>query len=358
MIKYPLFGKDSIPHKTSSFLGIVITAIVTLIFFIVTLFIKFPEKQKFEVIKITLETTPAKNTPIQERKTEHKENTVLEKSTQEKALAPEKNEQQVVSKPKEEIVNKTSKPEVVKKQTETIQPVKQEKAESKKNTTVKEYAKAPEYELVKSVDDLLEEQINTKKASVDDFDWDFFEDSSASSEYEKTNVVATKSTMEGSAAQVLDVSNTSQKSTSTSMSKDTTVASSGTKTALSEIKSVSVVGNETKTDLAFVKVSSENQNSVKIEMEDGSTRTLLKPESPNIVISDESARLIEGNRTVQIKFRVIENGNVPLSEISITPLSVLPQKVRSEIEEQLSNWIFEPASYDSIAVFEYSIIKK
>ena len=61
MIKYPLFGKDSIPHKTSSFLGIVITAIVTLIFFIVTLFIKFPEKQKFEVIKITLETTPAKN---------------------------------------------------------------------------------------------------------------------------------------------------------------------------------------------------------------------------------------------------------------------------------------------------------
>lgn len=359
MIKYPLFGKDSIPHKTSFFLGLIITASLTLIFFILSLVIKFPEKEKFSVVRINLESTPlVKNAEVNS----------LPAVVEEKPLPPQEVEQKEDVLPKE-----TSNP--VKK--ENLAPPKSQiektnelsskkekalpakKIENTKSTVTKEYAKLPEYELVKSVDQMIEEQIDNQKASIEDFNWDIFETGDSSTFEEKETLVSSKSVMEGAAAEVNKESESSMTSkVSSQKSTRENSASSATKSALQEIKSVTKLNDGSKTDLSFVKVNSDDSKSVKIAMEDGSIRALLSPSSPSIIISEEAAKLIEGNRTVQIKFRVIESGNVPFSEISITPLSVLPQAVRREIESQLSNWIFEPASYDSTAVFDFSIVKK
>ena len=56
MIRLPLFGKDSLPQHTSSFLSLIITFVIWMILFVVFAFIKIPEKEeKYKPIQIVFE---------------------------------------------------------------------------------------------------------------------------------------------------------------------------------------------------------------------------------------------------------------------------------------------------------------
>mgnify|MGYP006368625049 FL=1 len=97
---------------------------------------------------------------------------------------------------------------------------------------------------------------------------------------------------------------------------------------------------------------------VSVKMANGQSRVLINPAEPKIYISEAASKLIEGSVTVTIKFTVLESGNVPSQEITITPASLLPSVVRNEIVSQLSKWRFEADEFAAIATLEFSIIKK
>ena len=84
MIKQPLFGQDSSPHKTSMMLSAIITLVAWIIFCLMTFFIKFkPKTPQYKEIQIVLSSTP-----IEERNEEQ--------SSAETAAVPEPVEGQVV----------------------------------------------------------------------------------------------------------------------------------------------------------------------------------------------------------------------------------------------------------------------
>lgn len=97
---------------------------------------------------------------------------------------------------------------------------------------------------------------------------------------------------------------------------------------------------------------------VEMKMNDGSSRILLDPKKPSIIISKENGTLIDSQRTVEISFRILSGGNVPFSAISFSPSAALPVAIQSEIKEQISLWRFSPSSAESQAKFVLEIKKR
>lgn len=97
---------------------------------------------------------------------------------------------------------------------------------------------------------------------------------------------------------------------------------------------------------------------VEMKMNDGSSRILLDPKKPSIIISKENGNLIDSQRTVEISFRILSGGNVPFSAISFSPSAALPVAIQSEIKEQISLWRFSPSSAESQAKFVLEIKKR
>ena len=93
-----------------------------------------------------------------------------------------------------------------------------------------------------------------------------------------------------------------------------------------------------------------------MEMSNGRSRALISPASPVINLSAQAAATIDTSKIVTINFKVLEAGNV--TEIKITPESILTSIVREEIKAQISKWLFEADAYTATATFEYKIVKK
>lgn len=109
---------------------------------------------------------------------------------------------------------------------------------------------------------------------------------------------------------------------------------------------------------ANVESSSDSNSYVKINTDSGKGRMLLNPMRPVILISKENALLVDSSRTVTIFFTIMSSGKVPLSEITISPQSLLPLEIQNEIKAQISSWIFSNSENQDKAEFVYKIIKK
>ncbi|MDE7383869.1 MAG: hypothetical protein K2M99_08325, partial [Treponemataceae bacterium] len=107
-----------------------------------------------------------------------------------------------------------------------------------------------------------------------------------------------------------------------------------------------------------VNSATNSDGSVSIEMVDRSTRILLDPQKPYIILSEESASFIDSSRKVVIEFAVLPSGAVPFSRVDFIPSSLLPQTVQSEIREQISKWRFSTSSSEALARLEYNIKKQ
>jgi hypothetical protein len=129
---------------------------------------------------------------------------------------------------------------------------------------------------------------------------------------------------------------------------------------LSNIKSASYTAStgDSLKAITNAKTSKSSNGQISMQMQDGTTRVLRDPITPAIKLSAQSAALIDSDRTVNIEFRVLADGNVPRGEIRITPESILPPKVREEIYNQLCQWIFDAGTSAAYASFEYTIVKK
>lgn len=356
----PLFGQDSSPQNTSNILALIGTALLWLTFLICAIFIKpSVKKPKYKEVQIVLSSTPVKekakesSAPAQAASEQlpASSETPVAPANQESTLPVQKSSAPAKTEPAKTQVSKPSKPQVTK-------PVEKKVAASSPAPT--------EPTIYKSVEELMAEQMSTKKSTSSDYDpWaamedDFEENTNETSNNQNTIVNNTTPAFEGTAAQTVakDESKTSSSSSSSTEKKQT--ASSGTTKALNSIKSQTYAGGNAANGIeAETNVKTANSGSGKVElvMSNGSSRALLDPSKPVINLSDAASMTIDGSRKVVIKFRVVESGNVPRAEISITPASILSELVRNEIIDQVSKWRFEAAEYSATAEFEYKIVK-
>ena len=394
--KIPLFGQDSSPQNTSNILALIGTSFFWLIFFICMIVIKpKPQKPKFKEIQIVLsqDFTTQKTSPTKEDKSENQKEPSKMQETQEteEIVQPVQNEvpqietsqvtETVTKAPetKNAVPNKTE-PKTVQKTQAESKPAEQKAPENTKPKTApiteskpvqktESVQNAEPVEYAKSVEELMAEQMNSKK-KTNDFNWDMFEDDlqeENSQDYVQTqktkNPVQTQaSSFSGEAGVVAEQNVSSIKSESVQKEKNvsTQKTSSSTANALAKISNTSFKGKVENGIIGQTEVQTEtNQDGhVKLKMSNGDTRALLEPLQPVINLSQNAAATIDGSRTVKIRFKVVESGNVPQNEIQITPASILTEIVKSEIIEQISRWRFEAADYVAFAEFDYKIVKQ
>lgn len=394
--KIPLFGKDSSPQHTSNILALTGTLAFWLIFFIFMIVIKpKPQKPKFKEIQIVLPQnfSTQKNTAKKEEKSENQKepskmqeaqkNEVIEKPVQNEVpqnQTPQVTETVTKAPETKNAVPNNTEPKTVQKTQAESKPAEQKAPEVTKPKTapITESKPVPKTESVqnaepveyaKSVEELMAEQMTSKKKKKE-FDWDMFEDDLQEEniqDYVQTqktkNPVQTQtSSFSGEAAVAADQNVSSIKSESVQKGKNasTQKTSSSTANALAKISNTSFKANTSSGISGQTEVQTEiNQDGhVKLKMSNGNTRALLEPLQPVINLSQNAAATIDGSRTVKIRFKVVESGNVPQNEIQITPASILTDIVKSEIIEQISRWRFEAADYVAFAEFDYKIVKQ
>ena len=393
--KIPLFGQDSSPQHTSNILALIGTLTFWLFFLICMIFIKQkPQKPKFKEIQIVLsqDFTTQKTTPTKEDKSENQKESSKMQETQktEEIVKPVQNEvpqietsqvtETVTKAPetKNAVPNKTE-PKTVQKTQAESKPAEQKAPENTKPKTApiteskpvqktESVQNAEPVEYAKSVEELMAEQMNSKK-KTNDFNWDMFEDDmnednqdNVYTQFQNNSVETQKSTFSGEAGVAAEQNVSSIKSETVQKEKNasTQKTSNSTANALAKISNTSFKGKVENGIIGQTEVQTEtNQDGhVKLKMSNGNTRALLEPTQPVINLSQNAASTIDGSRTVKIRFKVVESGNVPQNEIQITPASILTEIVKSEIIEQISRWRFEAANYIAFAEFDYKIVKQ
>lgn len=393
--KIPLFGQDSSPQHTSNILALIGTLTFWLFFLICMIFIKQkPQKPKFKEIQIVLsqDFTTQKTTPTKEDKSENQKEPSKMQETQktEEIVKTVQNEvpqietsqvtETVTKAPetKNAVPNKTEPKTVQKTQAESklaeqkapenTKPKTAPITESKPVQKTESVQNAEPVEYAKSVEELMAEQMNSKK-KTNDFNWDMFEDDinednqdNVYTQFQNNSVETQKSTFSGEAGVAAEQNVSSIKSETVQKEKNasTQKTSSSTANALAKISNTSFKGKVENGIIGQTEVQTEtNQDGhVKLKMSNGDTRALLEPTQPVINLSQNAASTIDGSRTVKIRFKVVESGNVPQNEIQITPASILTEIVKSEIIEQISRWRFEAADYIAFAEFDYKIVKQ
>lgn len=396
--KIPLFEQDSSPQNTSNILALGGTAFLWVVFLLCMIFVKPKvQKPKYKEIQIVLtpENQQAKQTPkeqsVQEAKQEQIQKTEPANQPVQKTETPKisqktpvqpsaKTPEQPSAKttPKENVQN-NSKPKVAEqpKTQQTPKQVQQSKTQQTPQTPTPQIQtpqpvaqKTEPVEYAKSVEELMAEQMTSKKQQKK-VPWDLMFDDSDETEsfqndsYEQTkkipqNTEDVQSPFSGVAGSAAENPSSAVKSETSQKQDLQQKTSSQTTSSLERIMNTSFVrqmsnGVRSQTN---IQTSVSNDGHVKLKMSNGHTRSLLEPSEPKIILSQNAASTIDGSRTVKIRFKVVESGNVPVNEIQITPASMLTQIVRNEIIEQISKWRFESADYVAFAEFDYKIIKK
>ena len=388
--KIPLFGQDSSPQNTSNILALGGTAFLWVVFLLCMIFVKPKvQKPKYKEIQIVLtpENQQAKQTQkeqsVQEVKQEQIQKTEPANQPVQKTETPkisQKTPAQPSAKttPKENVQN-NSKPKVAEqpKTQQTPKQVQQSKTQQTPQTPTPQIQtpqpvaqKTEPVEYAKSVEELMAEQMTSKKQQKE-FDWDLMFDDSDETEsfqndsYEQTkkipqNTENVQSSFSGAAGIAAENTSSAVKSETSQKQDVQKKTSSQTTSSLERIMNTSFVGQMSNgvQSQTNIQTSVSNDGHVKLKMSNGYTRSLLEPSEPKIILSQNAASTIDGSRTVKIIFKVVESGNVPVNEIEIKPASMLTQIVRNEIIEQISKWRFESADYVAFAEFDYKIIKK
>lgn len=350
-IDFERFAEDSIQKNTLrlSFWGTAVVWFLLLIFFAFAPGVQ--KKEEFKTIQITLD-VPQEKTEVQKTDIASQE-TAASKKTQTSPAKSDAAQSAPASQKKPSVQQpaKTAQKQAASPKTSSPAPVEAKSAPAKAKITYK-----------KSVDELLAEQSGSAKSAQ----WDdsvFGDDTAAVSSSSTTNSTAVNKGVSGTSAlsgTAASAALDTGKAVAKTDSAVKTAATSATQNALGKIAAATYTMSAGNGVSSFAKVNVEKNGdgSVSVSMTDGSSRILLDPKKPVIFISEENAALIDSSRTVTVSFKVLAGGNVPLSGIVISPSSLLPIQIQSEIREQISQWRFKPASSDGQARFEYSIIKK
>lgn len=359
---------DFLNKNKSSVVALIFSLIIWILFFLILIFAPIEKKQQYEDIQIILDAPSLSSEEDEEiNKNEFVENN-SEETTESIKESASSVEQEVVQ--KSEPLPQNKKVETVETKTESVKAPPAKPAPKVEEKVVepapqvsakKSEQKVPVYEIQKSTEELMNEQMSQKRNSPAVWDDSMFEDSSTvqnNTSSQNSAVVKSESGFSGVAGSVNQREGNGVISSSTGETTQTSTSSS-VANALSSIKSTSYSSSSNGIQSnSMMEASKANSGGTNIKMVDGSVRTLISPKEPIITIKAENSNLIDSTVTVTINFTILESGNVPKGEISITPVSLLPLVIRDEVSEQISKWIFEPAKFISNGKFEYTIIKK
>lgn len=359
MINYrgtPLFGEDSSVSHTSEFFAIAGTVLFWLLFLIFSLVIKPQTKKQYKEVQIVLSSTPVV------QKTEEAPAPAEQAAASAASAEPQIVETPAVEPPaaKVEPVKETEAPSQ-----KTPAP---KKAETPKTAAKKEPAKTqtqPKTETPvqygKTVEQLIEEQFNKKTTEdkMNNFDKMFGNDEDDESSLSKENKIVQNNTpaISGTAGTAADKGNIGLTSSQNIDNNKNQTVTGKTTDALKAIRNTftgtATHGVQTETT---AKTKTSGSGRVELEMTNGRYRALINPSKPIINLSDPASATVDISVEVEISFKVLESGNV--TEIKITPESLLSPIVKQEIINQIKTWQFEPADYVAKAILPHKIVKK
>lgn len=353
-------SKVLISEKTRDSLSFVLTCVFYVIVLICFAIIPVTKQKKYTEISVQL------SSPIQksvEKKVEENIPQVIENNIP--PVEPEK----VVEKPVEKTVAKTEPKPVTKtepKQTEvkksesssvktqqTASQVQQKQQTSPVQEKVQPQQTVTKREVVyqKSIEELMAENAQKKKSNATWDDSIFGEEGqSSSSQSSSSSVASTKTTQnsvtntfEGFAGSSSESQTVQTASESRFFENSNNSVSSSTSQVLSKISSTKYVAKNSSDTIAYE--TSGVQTS----------RMLIYPSEPSIVIPESLENKIERTKTVKISFVVTAEGKVNSKTIVIEPVGSLIPEIEREIKAQIALWRFESGKSDGQATFNYSI---
>lgn len=377
MMKQPLFGQDSSPHYTSRFFGYVGTVVLWMIFIICMIFIKPAKKEpEFKTVQIVLE-------PLEKQaevKSEGNESTsaaapaqtavAMEEPVSESAVLqdiPAVEQPEPIPAPAIKTEPVAKEKTVEQKQQEVVkksEPVKKQKP-VKKSEPVKQPDPYVPPVLSKSVDELMQEQLNQKKQNKE-FNWDAFDDDVSELTAEPTSVkkVTTQTELSGAAAkETLD--SAPRKYSSENLTDPVPVgdASNETNSRLKNIASQTAEEGSKRGGKDNSSDSSVGSSGTGIELSfsDGNgQRAVIYPTVLSISLSEKAKTSIRDSIpiTVTISIVIQNNGHILTDDINFTRNgAMLTPVVKEEIKNQVSKWFFDEAEYVSTAKFEFKIVQ-
>lgn len=363
MTLFFLPGKEDNILTSGRKLGITGTVALWFAFVLVSAFMPgFKKKAEYKTVRITLASVPVERT-VEPAVQEPVPQTTVNEPVQAKPAEPENvpapaKKAEPAGKPEpQKKVEPPKKAAPVQKQ----KPAQTSAAEPKKTSPAN-----PAQTYKKSVDELMAEQNAQKEKDVQ---WD---DSVSENAVETSNAAAPSTpqakqitgdaALLGKSAEMAQHNNGPVNSTPDEKNKNGGSADESTKSALGTISSTtytqsagSGASSQPSGNTGRNKDGVVNTEIFDIRISDGRTRL---PPMTSIQFSKDNEQQIGNSCDVEVRFKVLANGSVLLSDITIKPASILPPAVRQEIREQVSQWRFTPGSSDGDAVFTLTIIKK
>lgn len=315
-------------EKDSFLFSLISICIISVLLVFVFSFVKFDKTVKYKTIKISL------SSPVEK----------MEKNDKSELAIPEKSKAEIINQNKP-IVQEKKNPQVVKKK----QNQNTEKLEKKSVSKISENKKS-EPVIKKSVEDLMNEQLNTKKKTVE-FDDSLFDDDSFTRSSSSDNFAKSKASSSLSGVSGL-VEETEQKNQNQKDDVNTS-ANDYTKEILSQMEtSNSYEINYSSSSIPQEKVLSKKSNFV---FSGGKERTMYS--LMELKLSDSSSKYFSSSVTVKVIFKILANGTVPKAEINFSPSGLLPFTVQDELRNQIKNWRFsdDPSGNSVIATFNFYI---
>ena len=357
-------SKVLISEKTRDSLSFVLTCVFYVIMLVCFTIIPVTKQKKYTEISVQLSSPAQKQVEkIPENKVEQK---IEEKIENKIPPAPtekvvEKSVEKQVAKTEQKSVAKTEQKQSEVKKTENVsaktQPTTQQVQQKQQTTQVQEKTEpvqtVTKREVVyqKSIEELMAENAQKKKSNATWDDSIFGDEGQSSSSQSSTSSVASNKTSQNSVTNTFEglagsssESQTVQTASESRYSENSNnYVSASTSQALSKISSTKYVAKNSSDTIAYE--TSGVQTS----------RLLIYPSEPSIVIPESLENKIERTKTVRISFVVTAEGKVNSKTISIEPVGSLIPELEREIKAQIALWRFESGKSDGQATFNYSI---
>ena len=353
-------SKVFISQKTRDSLSFVLTCVFYVIVLICFALIPVTKQKKYTEISVQLSSPVQK--PV-EKKVEENIPQVIENNIP--PVEPEK----VVEKQVEKTVAKTEPKPVTKtepKQTEVkksesssektqqtasqVQPKQQTSPVQEKTEPVQTVTKR-EVVYQKSIEELMAENAQKKKSNATWDDSIFGEEGQSSSSQSSTSSVASNKTNQNS------VTNTFEGFAGSSSESQTVQTASESRFSENSNNSVSSSTSQVLSKISSTKYVAKNSSDTIAYETSGvqTSRMLIYPSEPSIVIPESLESKIERTKTVKISFVVTADGKVNSKTIVIEPVGSLIPEIEREIKAQIALWRFESGKSDVQATFNYSI---
>ena len=353
-------SKVFISEKTRDSLSFVLTCVFYVIVLICFAIIPVTKQKKYTEISVQLSSPVQK--PV-EKKVGENIPQVIENNipTVEPEKVVEKQVEKTVAKTEPKPVTKTEPKQTEVKKSESSSVKTQsatQQVQSKQQTSPVQEKVQPQQTVTKrevvyqkSIEELMAENAQKKKSNAIWDDSIFGEEGQSSSSQSSSSSVASNKTTQNS------VTNTFEGFAGSSSESQTVQTASESRFSENSNNSVSSSTSQVLSKISSTKYVAKNSSDTIAYETSGvqTSRMLIYPSEPSIVIPESLENKIERTKTVKISFVVTAEGKVNSKTIVIEPVGSLIPEIEREIKAQISLWRFESGKSDGQATFNYSI---